>query len=336
MAKHRVLVIGVGSIGERHLRCFQQTGRAEVGLCELNPTLRQTIAERYKIDRVFDNLDAAIASGFDIAVVCTPAQFHIPQATQLVNAGLAVLIEKPLSISFDGIDALQKLITAKKATVGVGYTWRSIDTLRWAHEQIHSGKFGKPQLATVVTGQHFPTFRPAYREIYYKDHKSGGGAIQDALTHMLNAVEWLVGPITRLCVDAEHMSLEGVTVEDTANVLARHGNVLANYTLCQFQYPNETTITVHCEKGCVKIEAHNNRVLVMTERASATNPNQWVEQKFETAERDTWFIKQAAAFLDAVEGKVPVRCTLEDGLQTLKVNLAALDSWRSGAWRDVK
>ena len=71
-----------------------------------------------------------------------------------------------------------------------------------------------------------PTYRPAYREIYYKDRTTGGGAIQDALTHVLNASEWLVGPIRRIAVDAAHQVLEGTTVEDTVHVMARHGGVL--------------------------------------------------------------------------------------------------------------
>jgi predicted dehydrogenase len=47
------------------------------------------------------------------------------------------------------------------------------------------------------------------------------------------------------------------------------------------------------------------------------------------------FVTQANAFLDAVEGKKPVLCTLDEGLQTLKVNLAALASWDEGRWKDI-
>ena len=46
---HSVLIAGVGSIGERHLRCFQSTGRAEVSFVEVNPSLLATIAERYGV-----------------------------------------------------------------------------------------------------------------------------------------------------------------------------------------------------------------------------------------------------------------------------------------------
>src|SRR5688572_12399346 len=105
--KHRVLVIGVGSIGERHLRCFGATGRAEPGFVEINDTLRASIAERYAAAAAHADLDTALRERYGLAVIATPAPLHIPQARRLVEAGLHVLIEKPLSTSLDGIDDLR-------------------------------------------------------------------------------------------------------------------------------------------------------------------------------------------------------------------------------------
>ena len=46
---NNVLIVGVGSIGERHLRCFQATGRADLSLCEIDDQLRERISARYGI-----------------------------------------------------------------------------------------------------------------------------------------------------------------------------------------------------------------------------------------------------------------------------------------------
>jgi NAD(P)-dependent dehydrogenase (short-subunit alcohol dehydrogenase family) len=55
---HRVLVVGVGvgSIGERHVRCFQKTWRAKVSICELNARLRDEVGGRYEIERLNANV----------------------------------------------------------------------------------------------------------------------------------------------------------------------------------------------------------------------------------------------------------------------------------------
>lgn len=330
---HRVLVIGVGSIGERHLRCFLATGRAAPSLVEINPALRQSVSQRYGVP-AFESLDAALrdaAAPPDVAVIGTPAPWHIPQAAQLVDAGVHVLIEKPLSTSLEGVDRLCALIGQRGVTAGVAYVYRCHPVLTAMRDALRSGRFGRPVELVSVSGQHFPTYRPAYREIYYRDRATGGGAIQDALTHIINAGEWLVGPVDRLVADAAHQVLEGVEVEDTVHVLARHGSVLASYNLNQHQAPNETTITVICDRGAVRFEAHESRWRWMEAPGAP-----WHDEPHPPLERDTIFIAQANAFLDAVEGKSDVPCTVEEGLQTLRVNLAALASTERGAWETLE
>lgn len=329
-ATHHVLVIGTGSIGERHLRCFLATGRATVSFVEVNDALRQIIAERYSV-RGFSDLDAAIVRPPAVAVICTPAPMHVPMATQLVEAGVHVLIEKPLSTTLDGIERLRETVRARRVTAAVAYVHRANPVLAGARAAIRDGRFGKPVELVAVCGQHFPTFRPAYRTIYYKERATGGGAIQDALTHIINAGEWLVSPIDRLVADASHQVLEGVEVEDTVHVLARHGAALASYSLNQHQAPNELTITVICERGTVRFENHENRWRWMTKPGE-----QWHDETFPPLERDTLFIAQANAFLDAVEGKAAPLCSLDEGLQTLRVNLAALASVESRNWQEIR
>ncbi|NOX55609.1 MAG: Gfo/Idh/MocA family oxidoreductase [Planctomycetes bacterium] len=325
--KH-VLIVGVGSIGERHLRCFQRTGRVRLSLCEINPELRRRIADQYGVERAYADLDSALADPPDAAVIATPASLHIPMAIQLAEAGTHVLIEKPLSTGLDGIDELRETVARRKVCVAVAYVLRHHPALRAMREAIRSGRFGRPVQVVVVTGQHFPKYRPAYREIYYRDRAMGGGAIQDALTHTMNAVQWLVGPIDRLIADAAHQVLEGVEVEDTAHLLARHGDVLASYSLNQYQAPNELTITVVGTEGTCRLELHRHRWAWMTEPDTP-----WQEQTFEGLQRDDLFVAQANAFLDMLDGEAEPTCGLEEAIQTLKANLAALASADDGQWK---
>jgi predicted dehydrogenase len=327
--RHRVLVIGVGSIGERHLRCFQATGRCELVVAEINESLRQTIGGRYGV-RGFATLKEAVLQQPQVAVICTPAHLHVPIATQLAEAGIHLLIEKPLSTSLEGIDRLRETIDRRGIVCGVAYVYRANPVLAAMREAILSGRFGRPLELIAVSGQHFPTYRPAYREIYYKDRATGGGAIQDALTHVINAGQWLVGPVTRLVADAALLRLEGVAVEDTVHLLARHGDILASYSLNQHQAPNENTITVVCEYGTVRFEGHECRW-----RWIITSGEAWHDERHEPLMRDSLFIAQANQFLDAVEGKRPVACSLDEAVQTLRVNLAALASVDGGCWQQL-
>src|SRR3990172_3584801 len=122
--RRRVLVIGAGSIGARHVRCFQQTGRAEVVLCEVNPLVREQVATQYALAESFADLESAVAAGAEAAVICTPAPLHVPMAARLADAGVHLLIEKPLSTSTDGVDALVARCRDRKLVAGVAYVYR--------------------------------------------------------------------------------------------------------------------------------------------------------------------------------------------------------------------
>lgn len=320
-ASHRTLVIGTGSIGERHARCFQTTGRCDVGLVETRPAILREVAEWYGFKHVFESLDAALAAGpWHSAVIATPAQTHVPIALRLLERRVHLLIEKPLSTTLEGVDALSAAVSKPGVVAGVAYVYRAHPLAQRMRELIASGRFGEPLQLYLTAGQHFPTYRPAYREIYYADRRSGGGAIQDALTHLLNLGEWLIGPIDRLAADAAHQALEGVAVEDTVHLIARQRGALASYVLNQHQAPNETVLTVVCRRGTLRMHLQRGEVTSMVEPGAAA----WNVELSATLERDEWFVRQANSFLDAVEGKGPVLCTVDEAAQTLRVVLAAL------------
>jgi len=329
--KYRVLVIGTGSIGERHVRCMLATGRAEVGIAEIDDSLRGRIAERYPLVSAHASLDDALGECWQAGVVAAPAHVHVPLGLRLAEAGVPILMEKPLSTSMDGVDELLEKVQSAGLVAAMGYAWRAYPSLAAMRAALVEGKFGGPVELTVVAGQHFPLYRPAYREIYYTSRATGGGAIQDALTHMFNIGEWLVGPIDRIAVDAEHKVLAGVEVEDTVHALTRHGPVMGCYSLNQHQAPNEVTVTVVCRRGTARLEVHEQRWRWMTEPGGT-----WRDEPFALADRDDWFTRQEAAFLDVLEGRAEPLCTLNEGAQTLKVNLAALASADDGgAWKTV-
>jgi len=321
-----ILVIGCGSIGERHLRCFLKTERVKVSACDSNPSLLSHISQAYGVAAYGDLVTALASDSFDAAVICTPAQSHLSVARLCLEKNMHLLIEKPLSTTLEGTDWLAGAVRNAGVYAAVAYVYHSIPCVVKAKEYLHHGSLGKPLQVTVTAGQHFPDFRPQYQTIYYNDRATGGGAIQDALTHHFNCVEWLIGqPTTRIFCDAAHLALEGVNVEDTVAATARNGETVVSYALNQFQRPNETIITIHCANGSVKIELHNHRWMVLSEGAA-----NWQIYDEPLSDRDDMFVTQANAFLDGCEGMDSNLCTIEEAIHTLKVNLAAIRSADTG------
>lgn len=321
----RILIIGCGSIGERHLRCLLRTKRAQLAVCEINSELRERVTREYSVPGFVSLADAFAGPAVNGVIICSPAHTHVGLAIEALRHNAALLIEKPLSTSFERIDELKADAAQTGKFVAVAYIYHSNPAIKAAREFLRERPFGPVLQANVVAGQHFPTFRPGYRDIYYNKHETGGGAIQDALTHLANAVEWLVGPTDRLFCDAAHQVLEGVSVEDTVHVIGRNGGALVNYSLNQFQAPNETSIQINCATGSVKIELHEQRWAVLPLGAAS-----WDYRPALVAHRDDLFVVQANAFLDGMEGELTPLCTLDEAIQTLAFNLAALESAKTG------
>jgi predicted dehydrogenase len=288
------------------------------------------MAERYQVATTSDWEQSLASAKFDAAVICTPAHLHVRMATRILEGGTHVLIEKPLSQSLAGVSELIAARNQSGRQAAVAYVLHVYPLLQDAGEFLRKGDLGPIRHVTSTSGQYFPGGRPAhavhYSKTYYRDRKTGGGAIQDALTHTANWVESIVGPTDSVLCDCAHQVLPDVTVEDTVNVSARHGDILVNYTLNQFQAPNESTLQFNTAKGSVKIEFHHRRWGVFR-----LGDKDWSWNEIPAGDRDTPFITQANRFIDQLEGKPATLCSLEAAQQTLRFNLAALAAADSGA-----
>jgi predicted dehydrogenase len=327
--RYKVVVIGAGSIGERHARCFVRTGRAEISLCDVSDSRLSEVASRLTVDRCITQFESVLDAGFDAAVVATPAPLHIPQTKQLLKCGMAVLIEKPLSTTSDGVSELMAI--AANQRVAVAYVLRFHSVVAGLQHAVAAGEIGEPLEIMVQSGQHFPFYRPAYRDTYYALRASGGGAIQDALTHFVNAAEWIVGPLTQVQADAQRLVLEGVEVEDTVHVVARHGRVMASYVLNQHQASNESTMTIVGSHGMLRGELHTNTI-----RLQHTPQEPAKVRTLEVVDRDELFVRQAHSLLDCIEFNRPPVCSLSEAAQTLSAQLAILQVSDNPQWKQVE
>lgn len=332
MTKHRILIVGTGSIGTRHVRCMLSTGRTDVGICEPNPTLRDQVASEYELAGAFADLDEALAESWGAAVIATPPPLHIPLSQKLADRGVALLIEKPLAVDDTGIAALARTLEEKQVAAAVAYFYRANPAVRAMRKALLDEKLGKPLQITGVSGQPLDFFRPAYRDIYYAHRDQGGGAVQDGATHLFNLAEWLVGPITRIAVDAQRLRLEGIDVDDTVHAMTRHSHrVMGSYSVNHHQLPNESTLTVVCERGAMCLEIKKHQWKWMDQPNGA-----WHEEHEPLPDADAWYTLQEHAFLDYLEGRADPLCSLRDGWQTLRVSHAAMASVdQQGQWQTV-
>ncbi|HRE81322.1 MAG TPA: Gfo/Idh/MocA family oxidoreductase [Opitutaceae bacterium] len=318
--KPHILILGCGSIGQRHLRAFAATQRCRLSVCDNRSEALAQLTEQYQFTPYGNHHDAFTDRSITGVIIATPAPSHVSLAHHALSTGRHVLVEKPLSLSEEGVEALIELQKESGAHAGVAYVQRFNPAIYAARTFLHSNEWGPVLQASFRGGQHFPTFRPAYRDIYYRDRAQGGGCIQDSLTHSIDTMGWILGSPTQVFCDAAHQALEGVQVEDTVSLNARFGSCLVNVALNQFQAPNEAQWDFHLSKGSVRIDVRGHRWGKFALGASSW---EWIE--FPHPGRDGQFLLQAHAFLDGCEGRPsPQSCTLIEGYQTLRFTLATL------------
>ena len=328
---YKILVVGGGSIGERHVRCILATKRAEVSLCELNQGLLKDVAGRYPLAQALADFGSVDLSSFDGVVICTPANMHIKMCRQVVAAGTNIFCEKPLTVKDEGVQELMEELERAPVVAGVGFTWRYMPFADELYRQFKQGAIGQLKYINIRVGQHFPYYRPAYKSTYFTKPQAGGGAILDAMSHQVSLAQMFAGNVASVCGMYNNSGQLDVEVEDTVDaMLAFAEGGTANIHVNLWQYPSETTIVLVGTKGSLRYCGDKGSVGLCSE---INGP--WKQTDIQV-ERDDNYIAEANNFLNAIEGKEKVRCSMEEAYHTQKVCWAIRESADQGRRIDIQ
>ncbi len=338
---HRILIIGGGSIGERHVRCFLGTGRAAVSVCEPRDEQRAFLERSYDLTAAYPDFEGIDLSAFDAGVICVPAHLHIPCARRMAEAGMHILTEKPLSLTRDGIDDLARVVQDKGLTFAVGYVKRARRVYSEARKAADSGAIGQIRSAVFIAGYDHRVARPDYRNTYFARAEAGGGVVFDLLSHNIDLIQWMMGPAERVTAMYDHLVIEDTNVEDTASLLLRIGGVsgadwgggggIATLHMNAWEAHRTEALTLSGTEGSIIADSIAGRVGVYCRETGEWAWREGLsEPRDEKGQMDGPFVRQADNFLDAIEGKAEPICSLAEAHSTMEVCLAALESGRAG------
>ncbi|MCD5987013.1 Gfo/Idh/MocA family oxidoreductase [Pseudomonas sp. CDFA 553] len=327
------LVIGSGSIARRHMANIKgMYPGARVGCLSASGRVMDP-AELGEDVVIYSSMDNAIADRPTSAIVASPAPFHIEQAEALVRAGVPVLIEKPLADSLQRFKASADLLLEEQDTVVIAYNLRFMPSAGVTKQIIDSGQLGHIHSVSVDVGQYLPDWRPAsdYRKNVSAQHKLGGGVLLE-LSHELDYLQWLFGPLQSVyCVARTSGALE-LDVEDLVDAfLTSECGVVINLHMDFLQRAPVRCCKVIAEHGSLEWNILKNRVTLHLNASEST-------VLFDDADydRNQMYVDELAHFQDVANRKSRPFVTVAQGLSTLTVVDALKRSSATGAVVSLK
>ncbi|MDA7977974.1 MAG: Gfo/Idh/MocA family oxidoreductase [Pirellulales bacterium] len=194
LSRLRVAVVGLGSIGNRHLNNLHQLGVEQRSVVRRSTQTNPAFATPPDAE-VCSSAEGAIAHGIDVAIICTPSSLHFPSAAPFIEAGIPVLIEKPLESTPRAANRLVDLARQQGSYAAVAYCMRYHPAYRAAYEFICSGKLGEVSSAQAHFHTYLPDWHPYedFRKSYAARADLGGGVIP-TLDHEIDFLLWTLGP----------------------------------------------------------------------------------------------------------------------------------------------
>ena len=252
MRKVRTALIGCGKVGQIHAAALRQLPESEfVAVCDASLGRATDFAERYGV-RAFTDVDTLLRdSGAEAVLIATPHPLHAAAAVPAAEAGIHVLVEKPLAANLADCDAMIAAARRGGVKLGVISQRRFYEPVRRMKEAIDAGKIGRPVLGVFLMF----SWRD---EAYYRSDPwrgrwstEGGGVLVNQSPHQLDILRWLMGDIDEISGYWANLNHPYVEVEDTALAMIRFKNGgLGSITTSLAQKPGiYTKVHIHGSNG---------------------------------------------------------------------------------------
>jgi hypothetical protein len=333
----RALFIGLGGIGQRHLRNLRslvredfqvaafRTRRQQIVLTDqLQVSENEYLEEKYSVAS-FGDLDEALAWGPDAAFICNPSNLHIPFAMKAAEAGCHLLIEKPLSHDLEGTEELAAMLETKGKIGLVAYQLRFHPFIKSVQEILKTKVLGRIVSVSAEVGEYLPGWHPYedYRQMYASRSDQGGGVILSQI-HEMDYLYSFFGLPKRLFAVGGHLSSLEIDVEDTASILMEFSvdgrDIPVHLHQDYIQRPPSRGLRIIGDEGKVEVD-FRAMTLKLYQAGELVR-----SEALPDFPRNQLFMDEMNHFLACTRGEEKPLVSVRDGAQSLRMAFAAKES----------
>ncbi|MCF2446193.1 Gfo/Idh/MocA family oxidoreductase [Dyadobacter sp. CY345] len=266
-----ILVMGAGSIGERHISILQKLGFSNIWVYRQRQ-LPFRIIESNTVS-IFTEINKTQLIKPAAAIICTPTSQHLEQALFCSKLGIAVLIEKPLSNSLAGFDELKQAVKHHKTYIQVAYMLRYHPYLQKIKATIDVGELGKLLSMQSCWSEYLPDWHPweDYR-ISYAARKDFGGGAALTLSHDIDVLNWLANsPVDTWQTIKNYQQMPELDVESSADILINYKNKIT--AQCHLDFHNRIPrrwYRFDFEKGFMELNYYKSELITFSDGKTIT------------------------------------------------------------------
>ncbi|PGF14679.1 oxidoreductase [Natrinema sp. CBA1119] len=177
-------IVGLGGMGNLHARSVRELGADVVAGADLVPEQRDRFAQEFGAQTYETHDELVVDDAVDAVIVTTPNRFHEPIAVAALEAGLDVLVEKPLAHTLESAERIAEAAAKSPGICMVGFHNRHAASMAMFDEQHARGRFG--DLTHVEADYVRRRGVPGPGSWFTDPELAGGGALLDIGVHALD------------------------------------------------------------------------------------------------------------------------------------------------------
>lgn len=333
MLRLNVGLIGLGRLG--HIYAHDLSSRIAstrlVAVADIDSDLASRTAQAFDVPHAHVNSSDLIANpDVEAVVIVTPTDTHCQIVINALTEGKPTFCEKPPSISLAEASLMAEAAARTGTFFQMGFMRRFDPGYRAAKRQLEDGRIGRPVVFKATSRDPFPP------SLSYVDPKSSGGIFVDMGIHDFDLARWLMGDVKSVQAIGGVLAFpEFTNVGDRDNAIAtmtfsdgRLGVVDLTRNGC---YGYDIVTDILGTEGTLRVGyLRETPLLVMTRNRVAHDTVPFFMERFERAYR-----LQLENFAENVLLGRPAPATIHDGVEALRIALAATRACETGATIDV-
>lgn len=327
MQPNSEVVVGCGSIGQRHIRNASKLGVTEIVGVDKKETSRQEAIEA-GATATYADIDSALRHHTPaFGIVAVPNHLNVPIAQRLATADIYLFIEKPLSHTQEGVEELIETVNRSNLVTFVECNFRFQPGIRKLRELLEENVIDTPLSVRIEAGSYLPDWHPNedYREMYSASAEMGGGAVLDYI-HELNYCRWLFGDVqtvTAMTSSRSHLNLE--TEEIGAILLEMGDGTLCEIHVDYVQRSAARSCKVIGDDGILSWDIDRHTV-----EQYEPDTDSWIEHELPEWEHNDMYVAELDHFFSCVDSRTETTCDIEEGYIDLLVAMSAHQSAETG------